>query len=68
MPLGKLGLYPLDENGHAHALQKKCERYENDRYIAFADENHRVLSSPTSQLNSAVRCIPATAFQLPDNP
>ena len=26
--VGKLGLYPLDEKGYAHALQEKSERYE----------------------------------------
>jgi hypothetical protein len=38
----KLSLYPLDEGGHARALEYDCERYENDRYVALADENHRL--------------------------
>jgi hypothetical protein len=40
---GKLSFYPLDESGHARALQYKRERYENDRCPGLVDENHKVL-------------------------
>jgi len=40
---GKLSFYPLDESGHARALQYERERYENNRCPALVDENHKVL-------------------------
>jgi hypothetical protein len=58
--VGKLSLYPLDEGGHSSALEYDGERYENDRYIALADENHSLPSSRASNRSSGV-VHPATA-------
>src|SRR5208337_5263855 len=48
--IGELSFNPLDESGHAGALQQDCERNQNNRCAVLVKENHhRLVQCSTSK-------------------